>query len=135
MKDGINSVKPTGIGTDYDVTKVVPIHLRFTPKTARFIAKVSAVICRFTNLDIGNKPEELTMCITQDIEGDKYVVTDTVTTIQHGLSTSTLGGGEFRIDTILSLTSEDYDHFYIFFKVDKGTLDVDEVIVTWEDYQ
>lgn len=135
MRDGQNSSKPTGIGTSYDTSKVVQIDLNYTPKTARFISRISLIFCRFTNLSVLNKPVELYMCMTQDINGNKFILTETTSMIQHGLEDESEGGAVFKLEGIVSLTSSNYDNVYLFFKTDKGTLDIDEVIITWEDGQ
>jgi len=120
-----------GIGTEYDLTKKVEIDLGFRPRTARFMAKVSYINIQCSNLQPADKPSEITICISEDVEGDEMIVTDTTSTLQHGLTTETKGTAAYRIDAIITLDSA--DTVYLHVKTDKGTLEINQAIITWND--
>ena len=131
MSDARSKGSMTNISTVYDLAKQIVIDLNFTPRTARFVAHVSIINVQCSALAPAEKPEEITIRISEDPEGDQMILTDTVSTLQHGLTTNTKATAIYRLDGIISLDVADTVYFHI--KTDKGTLTVDEVVITYSD--
>ena len=91
MDHGKSTTTITGIGTSYDPTKGLEVDLNFVPRTAVFLAKVSLVQVFLSNLSGSSTPTKLTISISEDQQGDQFFLTDTQSTIQAGLTTSTDG--------------------------------------------
>ena len=121
----------TGIGTTYDLTKKAEIDLNYNPRTARFLAHVSYLNIQCSNLAPADKPDEITICISEDPEGDQMIVTDTASTLQHGLTTDTNATAIYKIDVIITLDRA--DTVYLHIKTNKGTLELNEAFITWQD--
>ena len=133
MKDAKNINVATDIGTTYDLSKKIEVDLNFTPRTARFIAKVSVITVKCINLSSSSKPSKLYLSISEDVFGDDLLLTESETDFFYGLTTSSKGTGQFRVDGILS--SEFNDTIYCHLRSDQGTFDLSEVRITWEDGQ
>lgn len=131
MSDARSTGSVSGIGTTYDLSKKIEIDLGYTPRTARFIAHVSLVNIQCSALAPADKPEEITIRISEDENGDQMVLTDTVSVLDHGLTTETKATAIYRIDGIISLDSA--DTVYLHVKTDKGTLTVDQAVITYND--
>tara|TARA_R100001163_G_C5067928_1_gene207470 strand:- start:5652 stop:6062 length:411 start_codon:yes stop_codon:yes gene_type:complete len=131
MSDARSTGSVSGIGNTYDIAKKIEIDLGYTPRTARFIAHVSLVNIQCSSLAPADKPAEITIRISEDEEGDQMVLTDTVSTLDHGLSTETKATAIYRIDGIISLDRA--DTVYLHVKTDKGTLTVDQAVITYND--
>ena len=72
----------------------------------------------------------LTMAISKDAAGDKLLVTDIESTIYPGKTTSTAPNAGYMIGGPLAAPTN-FLHFW--FKVDAGTLDIDEFVITLRD--
>jgi hypothetical protein len=131
MSDARSTGSVSGIGNTYDIAKKIEIDLGYTPRTARFVAHVSLVNIQCSSLAPADKPEEITIRISEDEEGDQMVLTDTVSTLDHGLTTETKATAIYRIDGIISLDRA--DTVYLHVKTDKGTLTVDQAVITYND--
>jgi hypothetical protein len=131
MSDARSTGSVSGIGTSYDLAKTIIIDLNFTPRTARFIAQVSLVNIQCSDLAPADKPAEITISISEDAEGDQMILTDTVSTLMHGLTTDTKATAIYKIDGIISLDRA--DTVYLHVKTDKGTLTVDQAVITYND--
>mgnify|MGYP003136163272 FL=1 len=130
MSDARSTISIVGIDTDYDISKKVEIDLNFTPRTARFISHVSLIKCRLSNLSVVDKPTKLNVCITEDAEGDRMVLTTTETLIEYGITSANKGTAMIKIDGIISLDVA--DTVFLHAKTDQGTCDIDQVIITYE---
>ena len=131
MSDARSTGSTSGIGTSYDLEKRIEIDLNFVPRTARFIANVSLINIQCSSLAPADKPDQITICISEDPEGDEMILTDTSSTLQHGLTTNTKATAIYRIDGIISLDLADTVYCHV--KTNKGTLTVDTVVITYND--
>jgi len=132
MDHGKSTTTITGIGTSYDPTKGLEVDLNFVPRTAVFLAKVSLVQVFLSNLSGSSTPTKLTISISEDQQGDQFFLTDTQSTIQAGLTTSTDGTALYMLDVIVTMSNDLTDKCYVFFKVDQGSCDIQKVTITWE---
>ena len=131
MSDARSTGSISGIGTSYDLSKKITIDLNFTPRTARFLASVSLINIQCSNLSHAINPTKITVCISEDEEGDQYILTETETTLQRGLTDSNSATAIIRIDGIVSLDIADTVYMHI--KTDNETLTVDQVVITYND--
>tara|TARA_R100000353_G_scaffold159213_3_gene118640 strand:- start:161 stop:571 length:411 start_codon:yes stop_codon:yes gene_type:complete len=132
MDHGKSTTTITGIGTSYDPAKGLEVDLNFVPRTAVFLAKVSLVQVFLSNLSGSSTPTKLTISISEDQQGDQFFLTDTQSTIQAGLTTSTDGTALYMLDVIVTMSNDLTDKCYVFFKVDQGSCDIQKVTITWE---
>tara|TARA_A100001011_G_scaffold343037_1_gene377029 strand:+ start:146 stop:556 length:411 start_codon:yes stop_codon:yes gene_type:complete len=132
MDHGKSTTTITGIGTSYDPSKGLEVDLNFVPRTAVFLAKVSLVQVFLSNLSGSSTPTKLTISISEDQQGDQFFLTDTQSTIQAGLTTSTDGTALYMLDVIVTMSNDLTDKCYVFFKVDQGSCDIQKVTITWE---
>ena len=59
------------------------------------------------------------------------LLTDTTSTIYTGLTTATKGTAMWAVEGFLGL--QENDQFYVFLKVNNGSLTADYVEITWAD--
>ncbi len=131
MSDARSTGSVSGIGTSYDLAKTIIIDLNFTPRTARFIAEVSLINIQCSNASHSVNPNEITVCISEDVAGDQMILTDTATDLQRGLTDTNTATGIIRIDAIISLDRA--DTIYMHIKTNNGTIDIDQVVITYND--
>ncbi len=132
MDKGRSTTTKADIGTTYDPTKGIEVDLNYSPRTAVYLAKVSLVQVFLSNLSASNTPTKLTISISENPQGDNFFLTDTVSTIQPGITTNTKGTALYMLDVIVTMSNDLTDKCYVFFKVDQGSCDVDKVTITWE---
>lgn len=132
MDKGRSTTTKADIGTIYDPTKGIEVDLNYSPRTAVYLAKVSLVQVFLSNLSASNTPTKLTISISENPQGDNFFLTDTVSTIQPGITTNTKGTALYMLDVIVTMSNDLTDKCYVFFKVDQGSCDVDKVTITWE---
>lgn len=70
----------------------------------------------------------ITMRVCTDLNGDKSIIPDTQATIATGLTTSDSGMAVYKVDLDVYTSAEVY---YVFYKVNHGTLTVDSVTMTY----
>ncbi len=97
----------------------------------------SSFNCTFRGLWIkvknaSSSPTAITIRMTADVNGDNVIIPDTDSAITFGLSTITKGSAVYSID--MAYVSGSNEKLYLFLCTDTGTVDVDEVCLTWEDY-
>ena len=131
MSDARSTGSVIGITNDYDLNKKIEIDLNFTPRTARFIADVSLITIHCSELSSSSQPKEITITISHDENGDKFILTGTTSDIERGMTTTTKGTVIYKLAGIVSLPSA--DTIYVHAKTDHGTLTIDEVIITYND--
>ena len=132
MDKGRSTTTVTGIGTTYDASKGLEVDLNYSPRTAVFLARVSMVKIFLSNLSDSSTPTKLTISISEDPTGNKFFLTNTQTDIQQGITTATDGTGLIDLNVIVCMSIDLTDKCYVFFKVDQGSCDVDQVTITWE---
>lgn len=121
----------TGIGTVYDINKKIEIDLNYSPRTARFLAHVSAINIQGIDTSSSSHPTRIFCKISEDPEGDQFVLTETETDVDTGLSDSTQITAIIKIDIIIALDRA--DTVYAHLKTDHGTITAEQVMITWED--
>lgn len=121
----------TGIGTSYDINKKIEIDLNYSPRTARFLAHVSAINIQGIDTSESSHPTRIFCKISEDPEGDQFVLTETETDVDTGLSDSTQITAIIKIDIIIALDRA--DTVYAHLKTDHGTITAEQVMITWED--
>lgn len=131
MSDARSTGSVSGIGTSYDLAKKVEIDLNFTPRTARFIAHVSLINIQCSSLSSSPKPDNITLRISEDPDGNEYVLTATETDLDYGLGDDSFATGIIRIDGIISLDRADTVYAHI--KTNQGTLTIDQIVITYND--
>ena len=131
MSDARSTGSVSGISNSFDVDKRVEIDLNYSPRTARFIAKVSLISVYCSSLSTSPKADNITIKISEDENGDRYALTDTQTDLSYGSTTSTTATGIIKMDAIVAL--EKADTVYVHIKTNQGTLTIDEVVITYDD--
>lgn len=114
----------TGIGTSYDVNKKTDIYLSYSG-TKYFNTTLNLIHIRLSSITTGTV---VSIKMTSDSGGDDIFLSDTSGSIDYGLSTATKGVVQLDISSMLYDESET---FYIFAKVDSGSANIDEVIITY----
>ena len=124
----VNSAGQTGIGTSFDVSKVLTVDMGMFPPSAAYRGYVSLIVGQFSNI---SSATTATIRICRDLAGDECIVTDTASSIFNGLTTTTKGTACWALNCFAGL--EENDQFYIWIHVNNGSLDVDFVEITWGD--
>ena len=133
MSDARSTGSTSGINNSFDLAKKIEIDLNFKPKTARFIADVSLINIYCSSLSSAPKPDEITIKISEDEAGDRYILTSTETDLEYGSSDNTKATGQIRLEGIVSL--EKADTIYVQVKTNQGSLTVDEIVITYNDWK
>ena len=71
------------------------------------------------------------MRISEDPDGNEYVLTATETDLDYGLGDDSFATGIIRIDGIISLDRADTVYAHI--KTNQGTLTIDQIVITYND--
>lgn len=121
----------SGIGTSYDINKKIEIDLGYAPRTARFIAHVSAINIQGTDTSSSSHPTKIYCKISEDPSGNSFVLTETQTDLDFGIEDNTKITGIIEIAIIIALDKA--DTVYAFLKTDHGTITAEQVMITWED--
>jgi len=129
MTDAQTTAGSTGIQDEYDPTKGISLDMGFPIRTARFVASISLVTIYASSISSSPKPTTLTMKLCRDSAGDECLVTSTAAQMEIGTTTGTKATVIYRVDGIISMKTGDV--LYVFAKTNKGTLNVDEVRITW----
>ena len=117
---GIESVP-----TSYNVNKYTSITLSYSA-TKYYNSVLRSIQIFLSSISSANT---VSVKITSDVTGDKIIVPDTAATIDNGLTTTSKG---VAVIDITSLLFSDVETFYIFPKVDTGSTNIDEIIITYE---
>ncbi len=118
----------SGIDTSFDTAKVMTIDMGMFPPDAAFRGYVSIIRAQFSSI---SSATTATIRICVDSTGDEMLLTDTTSTIYTGLTTATKGTAMWAVEGFLGL--EENDQFYVFLKVNNGSLTADYVEITWAD--
>ena len=119
----------SNLGTSY--SNALEVELKSLPRTAVYIGQVSLVNIQFTNLSASPKPTKATLSISEDTAGDEFILTSTESIIQYGISDATKGTAIWRIDGVIALNLDLNDEVYCWIKTDTGTLDINQIVITW----
>ena len=71
----------------------------------------------------------LSIMITQDALGDRILVPETASALSFGLTSTTNGTAVWAIDLPFKMSTE---NVYVFIKADHGTIDIDEIVLSWQ---
>lgn len=114
----------TSIGTSYDLNKKTDILLSYSG-TKYFNTTLRLIHIRISSI---SSATVLSVKMTSDSSGDKIFLSDTSGSIDVGLTTPTKGVVQLDISSMLY---DEGETFYIFAKVDTGSVNIDEVIITY----
>lgn len=126
---GRSSSTLSNLGDAY--SNALEVELKSLPRTAVYIGQVSLVNIQFSNLSSAPKPTKATLCISEDSSGDEFILTSTESIIQYGISDATKGTAIWRIDGVIALDLNLNDEVYCWIKTDHGTLDINQIVITW----
>ena len=114
----------TSVGTSFNTSKYATLSVD-TNHFQEFFGNFQGL---FINVSSISSATKLTMRLTKDLAGDDILIPDTEADIATGLTTANKGQAAFGID--LDVYS-DVEIFYVFFKVDAGSLTVDKTVFTY----
>jgi len=114
------------IGTGYDLAKKIILEADLFA-THQINFKASLLKIQLKNI---SGATQLDCCISKDALGDNYILTETKTDIQTGLTTSTNGTALIKFDVIIQDVNDDI--LYLHIKTNAGTVDVDTAGLTFE---
>ena len=113
------------VGTGFDLTKKVFLELDlFATEKINILASMLEVKC--TNVSGATK---ITCCLSRDIQGDDYVLTETQTDLQSGLTTTSTAKGLIRLDVVIRDLNDKI--LYLHVKTNAGTVDIDSADLTF----
>ena len=119
----------SGLGTSY--SNALEVELKAIPRTALFIGEISIINIQFTNLSSSPKPTKATLCISEDTSGDQFILTETESIIQYGITDATKGTAIYAIRGVIALDIGLNDEVYCWVKTDTGTLDINQIYISW----
>lgn len=115
----------TGIGTGYDTAKAVSLEQDLFARS-QISVLASMLEVQLTNISGATK---INCCLSRDPAGDDFVLTDTQTTIQTGLTTDSKGAALIRLDVIIKDLNDNI--LYLHVKTNAGTLDINSAGLTF----
>lgn len=116
----------SGISSTMDVTKKAELNIDIDYKKT-FVGKLNNLWVYFTNAT--SSPTAITMRLTSDANGDDFVVTNTTSAMDFGLTTTSQGCAIWALD--LNYISN-IEKLYLFCNTDTGTLTISKVELTYE---
>tara|TARA_R100000152_G_C6755551_1_gene179285 strand:+ start:144 stop:542 length:399 start_codon:yes stop_codon:yes gene_type:complete len=108
----------TAISTGYDLAKKIPLEADLFA-IHQINIKASMLKIQLENI---SGATTIDCCLSRDPLGNDYVLTETKTDIQAGLTTSTDGTALIRLDVIIQDLNDDI--LYLHIKTNAGTVDV-----------
>ena len=123
--DSVSAV--SGIGSSYNVNKIIPINMDMYPPTQAFEGFLSLIVVQMNTI---NASTEITIRVTTDAEGDKMIITDTKSDIFTGITTGTKGTAIFAMNNFVKL--KDTNDLYCFAKTDTGTVTIEYIFMVYE---
>jgi hypothetical protein len=116
----------TGITTNYNTSKSIP--LEYTKYGSSQINVVASMLeVQLTNISSATK---IYAAISRDTQGDEFVMTETRSDIQTGLTTNTKGTVLYRLDIILRDIQDKV--LYLHVRTNTGTTDVAVAALTYQ---
>lgn len=112
----------------YDASKYSTLDLN---PGGNILARISGITIQLKSLTASGSglPSALTMRITSDTLGNNCIITDTISSIATGISTTTDGTADYRADVDVALVPA---VVYVFCKTNTGTAIIDSVTITYE---
>jgi len=108
----------TGINTGFALDKKVPLEMDlFARSQINILASMLEI-----QMDNVSGATKITCCLSRDPLGDDFVLTQTETTIQVGLTNSTKGSALIRLDVVLRDVNDKI--LYLHVKTNAGTIDI-----------
>jgi hypothetical protein len=133
-----DSTAVAAIGTTFDAAKKHTHDLY--ANAPGYLTRNKSFLNRFESLlitvsGIAGGATTLTMRVCADAGGDVPVIPDTTATISTGITTATAGSVAFKMDTpiLQGGPSVGDGTFYIFFKVDVGSVAISSSVLTWSE--
>ena len=116
----------TGITVNYDTAKAIP--LEYTKYGSSQINVVASMLeIQLSNVSSATK---IYASISRDTQGDEFVMTETRSDIQTGLTTNTKGTVLYRLDIILRDIQDKV--LYLHLRTNTGTTDVSAAALTYQ---
>lgn len=116
----------SSIGTSYDVNKKAEITLSYDRKKY-FLSKFGTIKINCSSVVSSTT---LNIKITDDENGNVGFLPDTSASLDFGLTDTSKA---FCVIDISSMLYSDVETFYCFVKVDTGSLNVDSIVITFEN--
>ena len=116
-----------GIGSSFDLAKRIDIDMEMFPPSQHFEGYMSLIVLQLSNI---NAATEITMRLCRDQAGDQMLITDTVSDIYTGITTSTNGSAIFALNSFVKVDRA--GDLYAFVKLDTGSCDLDFVEITYQ---
>jgi hypothetical protein len=114
-----------GIGTGYDTTKAISLEQDLFARSSISVL-ASLLEVQLANISGATK---INCCLSRDPAGDDFVLTDTQTTIQTGLTTDSKGAALIRLDVVIKDLNDNI--LYLHVKTNAGTLDINSAGLTF----
>ena len=115
----------SSVGTGYDLTKQIRLEIDlFARESISILASLLEVKC--INVSGATK---ITCCISRDAAGDDFVLTETQTDLQAGLTTTTTAKGLINLPVIIRDLNDKI--LYLHVKTNAGTVDIESALLTF----
>lgn len=115
----------TGIGTGYDTAKAISLEQDLFARS-QISVLASLLEVQFSNISGATK---VTCCLSRDPAGDDFVLTETETTIQNGLTTNSKGAAMINLPVVIKDLNDNI--LYLHVKTNAGTLDINSAGLTF----
>ena len=121
-----------GVGMAYDAAKKHTLALRVAVPSAPALRRDGQMGALYVYCSaIAGGATTLTCKVTRDAAGDQAIVPSTTATWDVGVATATDGSVVYSVKIPLVLLTS--DECYVFFKVDAGTVTIDESALVWQE--
>ena len=117
----------SGVGSTFDVNKVIDIDMNMFPPSQHFEGYLSLIVLQISNI---NAAEKITMRLCRDSAGDEMIITDTQSDLFTGITTATKGSAIFALNAFVKVGHAGDLHAFV--KTDTGTCDIDFVEMTYQ---
>ena len=115
----------TSVSTGYDLTKQIRLEIDlFARESISILASMLEVKC--VNVAGATK---ITCCISRDTAGDDFVLTETQTDLQAGLTTTSSAKGLINLPVIIRDLNDKI--LYLHVRTNAGTVDIESALLTF----
>lgn len=118
------STSASSIGTSYDVNKKSTVDMSFSLQDY-YLSELNSIQIKLSDLAVSTTA--ISVKISSDAAGDNIILPDTSASIDRGLTTTTKGSAVIAINAVLYASVENW---FIFYKLDAGSGDVDDTILS-----